>query len=309
VFSLQQFSHSEHAGVRVSLTERVALMRDWEALDPSMARTLVDARLQLHHAVQLATAVGISYLVPQPDDSHTNLEWLDGSGALASRRVNAPMPFRIAVRPGDLSLLILEADDTTSSELTLSDNTLLAAAQWVRKRISEHGAESARYTLSRHYNIPEHSVDAGAPFVLEPRARFEELSRWFADADLLLRALAAHTPGASEVRCWPHHFDIAAIITISDPTDGEAWSIGLGLEPGDEYYAEPYLYVTANPPPARPTLSLLSGGGRWHTHQWFGAVLLASDLPSDVRQQRSQAETFLSSAVAACRAARLTATP
>ena len=37
---------------------------------------LVDARLQLHWAVQLVSAVGEHYSRSAADDSHTNLEWL-----------------------------------------------------------------------------------------------------------------------------------------------------------------------------------------------------------------------------------------
>ena len=54
-------------------------------LDPA---GLVDARLQTHHAAQQVVALGISFLPAQPDDSHTNLEWLPGH-ALAGRIIPA----------------------------------------------------------------------------------------------------------------------------------------------------------------------------------------------------------------------------
>jgi hypothetical protein len=80
-------------------------------LDPQIATDLSDARRQLHHAVQLATAAGISYLPAAADDSHTNLEWLDVSGMLASNVIPSTKPFRVAVRAADLTLALLDIDD------------------------------------------------------------------------------------------------------------------------------------------------------------------------------------------------------
>ena len=59
-------------------------MTTWKPLDTSAGARLSDARRQLHHAAQLATAFGISYLPKKPDDSHTNLEWIESNSALAS---------------------------------------------------------------------------------------------------------------------------------------------------------------------------------------------------------------------------------
>src|SRR6186997_821985 len=80
-------------------------------LNPEIATDLSDARRQLHHAAQLATAAGISYLPAAADDSHTNLEWLDVSGMLASNVIPSTKPFRVAVRAADLTLALLDVDD------------------------------------------------------------------------------------------------------------------------------------------------------------------------------------------------------
>jgi hypothetical protein len=142
-------------------------------------------------------------------------------------------------------------------------------------------------------------VDTGRTFALEPRANFEELARWFADADLLLRDLESHTEGASAVRCWPHHFDIAMLVSVRADASGTR-TIGVGLEPGDEYYAEPYLYVNLFPAPERPELPSLAVG-RWHTSQWLGAVFPGSELTRDGLRQHAQLRDFAISAMDACR--------
>lgn len=275
--------------------------RRWDGLDPSRARRLVDARLQFHHAAQLATAAGISFLAAEADDSHTNLEWLAQRRALASRVIPARTPFRVAVRPGDLTLLALDADDRCIDEIALGGRTLVEAAEWVRVHVVRFGTDGARYTLRRHYVIPEHPVISGNPFDATARDDFSALADWFDDADLVLRALASQAADAGPVRCWPHHFDIATLITL-EPIDGErSRTIGAGLEPGDEYYAEPYFYVNLHPTPNASVLPALGGGGVWHTAGWTGAVLPATALTPDGTQQLAQVDEFLTSGTNACR--------
>ena len=79
-------------------------------------------------------------------------------------------------------------------------------------------------------------------------------------------------------------------------------SIGVGLEPGDKYYDEPYFYVNMNPQPSVPAAQSrpLSGEGSWHVNEWVGAVLPGSRL-GPVSSQRVQVGEFLDSAISAAR--------
>ena len=269
----------------------------WAPLAPARARALVDVRQQAHHAAQLATAAGISYLNAETDDSHTNLEWIADLHALASRRIPAREDFRIAVRIADLTLLILGAANEPRSELALHGETIAGAAEWIRERITASGADASRYTLDRHYIIPAHPVQSGAAFDASAHEDLGQLSAWFDDASLLLGDVAARNRGASEVRCWPHHFDIATLVTFDAYPSAPTRTIGIGLEPGDVYYAEPYYYVNYHPTPPVMASSPLAGGGRWHTHEWVGAVLRGSDLTPDASRQRAQIDAFITSAM------------
>jgi hypothetical protein len=264
-------------------------------LDPTMAASLADARQQAHHAAQLATAAGISYLPHQDDDSHTSLEWIPSHGALASHVVPGLNSFRVALRVSDLTLLVLDGGIVVRSSFPLDGRTIADAAAWIRAELTKLGADGRHYTLSRHYVIPPHPVGDGAPFDASDRERFEQLSRWFACAADELTTLRAST-GASEVRCWPHHFDIAVLIDA-----GASRSIGVGLEPGDGYYDEPYFYVNMHPqPPASALSARLDGNGSWHTREWIGAVLPGSRVIGG-DGQRAQIRAFLNSAVSVAR--------
>ncbi len=260
-----------------------------------MGAALHDARLQLHHAAQLATAAGISYLPPAPDDSHTNLEWIPAVSALASHVVPAPSAFRVAVRPRDLAVLLLDADSRELAMTPLHGLRLEQAADWIRKRVDRFGAEGKRFTLKRHYEIPSHAVEHGGRFDASHENHFEQLGIWYANAWGMLEELRAADTRAAAVRCWPHHFDLATLIDL-----GGGATIGVGLEPGDTYYDEPYFYVNRHPSPTATMLAKpLAGEGRWHRHEWTGAVLPASDVRAAAAEaQDSQVRAFLTSAVA-----------
>jgi len=113
------------------------------------------------------------------------------------------------------------------------------------------------------------------------------------------------------VLCWPHHFDIATLITldVDEPDPETARSINVGLSPGDESYDEPYFYVTPWPEPREPEKEVLAGGGLWHKEDFTAAVLPASRLPDlsptdpdrRAQEQAEQVYAYLRTSIAACR--------
>jgi hypothetical protein len=268
---------------------------EWRPLRIEKATSLVDARLQLHHAAQLATALGISYLPKKADDSHTNLQWIGGLSALVSNAVSGSNAVRIGVSAAPLALLVL-VNDSPRANLPLDGRTVAEAADWVREHLATLGLDAAKYTLAKHYTIPTHAVDGGAQFDTTDSEAFEQLAAWYSDGAMVLGELVAKMPHAAPVRCWPHHFDIATVIEVSPGK-----TINVGMEPGDVYYAQPYYYASAYPPPhgdlpRRP----LAGNGRWHTHEWVGAVLPGSEIQT--AHQHRQIEAFIDSAVRAASA-------
>ena len=274
-------------------------VKTWQPIRPEESIRLADARLQFHHAAQFATAAGISFLPHRSDDSHTNLEWVPALVGLFSRVIPATKKsFRIGVRPVKLALLLVTKDNEPIAEYKLHGRTILDATEWIRSQLKSLGADPLRYTLKRQYEILPHQVAIGESFDASAQSRFEELSKWFANGASILNSLVRETHDASEVRCWPHHFDMATLITVAPGR-----TIGVGLEPGDLYYDEPYFYVNMSPqPPATQAQSRpLWGNGRWHTREWIGAVLTGSRLGPAAAQERHVRE-FLDSAVSACRA-------
>lgn len=261
-------------------------------LDPA---SLADARLQAHHAAQLVVALGISFLPAQPDDSHTNLEWLPGR-ALAGRVIPAPTPFRGALRLDPLILLVLDESGAVLDEYRLAGRTVAQAFRWLREAVRAAGGAADQLTDRKHYTIPGHRVGEGSPFDAD-EAAIRELGLYYHGANFALTEVAAVRSNASEVRCWPHHFDIATLMTVAPGR-----TVGAGLSPGDGYYAEPYYYVTPYPYPKGPFPSLKAG--RWHTTDWVGAVLPASHLVlgTSAANQRATVQAYIDDAIAACEA-------
>lgn len=268
-------------------------IRAWRVVEPARETQLTDARLQLHHAAQLVASFGIAFVEHRADDSHTSMEWLPALDALASNPAGADRA-RLAVRPRDLTLLLL-ADGSAPRTFALHAKSVADAAEWVRRNVAADGLPADAYTLEKNYTIPPHHVGSGRMFDARAVADLAQLDHWFSNAAMLLEELVATTPNASPARCWPHHFDIATLLEIAPGK-----TVGAGLEPGDQYYGEPYWYCNLYPAPkAGVDLPPLDGGGIWHTREWTGAVLPASRMLAAT--QAEQCARFVQSAMDACR--------
>ncbi len=250
----------------------------WRRLGSPPPGDLLDARLQMHWAVQPLAAVG-HMLIPFVDDwSHTSMDWLVAQGLFTSQPLSDGR--RLALDPARMTLHVLAAGGQAGVALALHGRTLAAAMAWAAERLAPGR------TLARpDYDMPEHPVGTGARFECGEAGSqdgtdpFAELGRWYAGAAHLLTPAAAR-PEASPLRCWPHHFDLATLLRFDPPgADPEsARTVGLGLSPGDETFPEPYFYALPWPPPAGKPLPPLAGGGRWETEAWLGGVLPGSAL-------------------------------
>ena len=272
----------------------------WSRVGDPPPRTLVDARLQLHHAAQIIVSAAISYVAPRADDSHTALTWIGPAGALATESITAERDARIALRLEDLSLHVLDGGEEATAPFALPARTTREAYTWLTEAVGILGLDAARLTPRKHYTIPDHPVAGGAPFSTDIGSAVAELARYWSNAAAVLDQTARVTPGASAVRTWPHHFDIATLILLPESGTSGRRTIGVGQSPGDNSYAEPYWYVGPYPYPATTAFPPLAGSGHWHTEGWVGAALPASDFVA-AKDQQAQVAAFVESGIAACR--------
>jgi hypothetical protein len=271
--------------------------RSWQAVRPEESTRLSDVRQQCHHAAQFAAAAGFSLLDPQPHEAQVSLEWISSLSGLFSQVIPGHTLFRLGIIPGDLSLMVVTENDQPFAHYRLHGHGINEATAWIRSQISSLGADSSRYNLKLPYEMPPHAVTMGDDFDASDKVHFEELTRWLENGATTLISFARPIHEASDVRCWPEHFDLATSIQASPDR-----AIDVGLEPGDNYYDEPYFYITMSPQPnasqarSRP----LWGRGSWHTQGWVGAVLPGTKLGA-ASAQAEQVREFIDSAVSACR--------
>ncbi len=268
-------------------------MRDlsWTWLGSCDPELLSGARQASHHALQLLTHAARAYVPEQPDDSHTSLAWNSQWSAWEGTAIRAgERSFSLALRAQDLTLLFLNAAGELEAHLPLHGLTLAQARAWLEERFAGRGLDVAAYRRPLHFEIPAHAVSRGAAFDLAQPLPYAELSRYYANAALVLQAMVSREDGATPVRCWPHHFDIATLLPVPDSQA----TIGFGLSPGDASYDQPYFYISPWPYPDPAKLPALPPPACWHTTGWTGMVLhgaAITALSSADAQQRLVEET------------------
>lgn len=276
---------------------------DWTPLGQIAPTTLVGARTLAHAAVQWATRAARANLPPVSDDSHSSLIWDAHRGALCSQ----PLPARakaltLGVALADLRLMVL-LDGQPEKTLALDGQTDTAAGAWVDAQLVSAGlalASPVRLPYSIGLDRPPN-----APYeVRGEAAALEALARWYRVASATLEgvraALAVFSPGPAPARCWPHHFDIATLVPLEEGDPEHARTVGIGVSPGDEHYAQPYAYVSPGPPLSPTDLPSAPSPGHWHTQGFVGIVATGEAIVALPDRQAFQA--FLMEAFEVCRA-------
>ena len=269
----------------------------WKTLGAVPPDRLSEARLELHWAAQLLSAPGVSLLPAEKDFSHTNLAWDFELGVLSGRPVGSDS-LRAGLVFEGLELAVLDGERERSS-MRLAGHTLQQGLSWLGRELAGEGTD---LVLPAH-DMPSHRVGEAGVFSDADGPARTELGAWFANAFRLIREAVADEASASPVRCWPHHFDVASLITLDEGADAEeARSVGVGFSPGDGSYDQPYFYVTPWPYPETANLPPLAKGAEWHRSGWTGAVLTAERLLSvQPAEQEQTAREALGRAVAASR--------
>ncbi len=277
---------------------------DWIPVGTADPQQLAEARLRAHQAVQWLARGAYANLAPAPGDAHANLGWSGIYGALMTRSMAGEVALGLRLR--DLTLFV-EHDECSSVALLLDGTGNAEAGLWVAEELGRYGLAPGTFHDGLPYgeDLPARVTGIEGLYATDDVQRaLTELSSWFANADAVLRKIHAEnadlSPGPSEVRCWPHHFDIATLISLDDGDLEQARSIGVGMSPGDGSVDQPYFYVSPWPAPDAASLPPLPGIGRWNTEGFVGAVATRSEIAA-VADQGSAALEFLRSAVAACR--------
>ncbi|MEQ9423041.1 MAG: hypothetical protein RJQ09_01390 [Cyclobacteriaceae bacterium] len=251
----------------------------WKPLKIRDFESLNEAREQLHQASQIPAAVGRFYSEKVKDDHFANFTWNAELNLLQGHLVGQDFHVRAALRMEDLTLVLLNEVDVEIGTFPLDAKTQTQALIWLEEYFEAKGMETTGFQINRPYEIPKYPQQSGGKFELQNPELFAELAAYFHNTNHVVWQVIKNEANASEINCWPHHFDIASLLTLSDTGDPEtSISIGVGFSPGDEQYQEPYFYLTPWPYPDVAELPEGFGPGKWHTDGWVGAVLTATEM-------------------------------
>ena len=271
----------------------------WIKLNSFSIEEIAEARKQLHQAAQLPAIAGRCLNPKDSGDNFASLIWNKNNNWLTSQ-ILGESELRTALNVSEFELLVINKQNELVNSLNLNSKTYDDAFKWLTDKLSQRGFDPNRFSKKLPYRIPEYSTANGEPFKQENGAAFTELQNYYSNAAFVLENISNKEKDVSPVQCWPHHFDIAALITIeSNPNSEKSKSIGVGLSPGDESYSEPYFYISPWPYPENKDDLPKLNYGHWYKQGWFGGILTASEITStrSASKQLKIAENFIEAGI------------
>ncbi len=268
----------------------------WTTLGTIDPTSLESGRLSLHWATQVPAAAAARLLTHRDDYDHTNLGWDAATRALLSRPLGSEV--RAGLRPHDLHWIVVARGEVVAQR-SADGHTLSEGLAWLAAALTEVLGHDVQDIELLEHDMPEHPVGDGSAFDAQSdEGARAELERWIANAHMVLDRFARDHDDVSDVRLWPHHFDIATTLTLPEREDAdEDASVGVGFSFGDDSYAQPYAYVSPWPHPNVPGEDApVLVHGTWHTEGFFAAVLTGAELVQNTDGQRRRAEQFLAQA-------------
>jgi len=278
---------------------------NWTTATSVAPRDLAEATLQLHWATQFIASAGQTFAEPRDDDSHRAMIWDGDLRAFVGDPFAGVYPFRVAVRPEDLTLMLIDQTGSELGTLPLAGATRAQGYEWLSLGMATYLGSPPPAIEQPEYDMPEHAVGADARFSGGLETELRALTALYDGAATLLSELAESRADASSVLCWPHHFDIATLLTLERDEEGNATkTVGVGLAPMGGGYDEWYLYVSPWPWPASDRLPEVTGAGSWHTEGWTGVILTGEEAAALSGGARTDTvRTFLAGAIEAATSA------
>lgn len=229
---------------------------------------------QLHIAAQYLAAAGISYLEKKDDDSHSNLGWSIQEQELSTWALNEKGD-RLILNYTDFALRWASAQGVSNS-FPLKGKTHAEALKWIREQATTAGIRKP-YAYDFHYELPYPFPKDNNRFDEIDHAEIKQIAQLLDKAQLAFEAILSHPGFESDIRVWPHHFDLGAYLQL------EGIDIGFGLAIPDTAVNDFYYYVSGykgEDSVETKNFDALSLG-EWKTADWKAAVLKASGISTD----------------------------
>jgi hypothetical protein len=232
---------------------------------------LTAARLQLHYAIQPLASASAALCSTADEGSRGALLWDSAGRRMQTPWIPGETPLRITLEPVDLRCSLIDVAGRELASLDLARRRVGEAFDWLRAALDSLDRKGEEVVPLAHPSddFPFHTIALGDPFPSDGREERGLLASLYHRSAEALAAVLSDSNQEAPLRLWPHHFDLARLLSFSGGR-----SVGLGFSPGDRSYAEPYWYVAPWPTPAElPSLAV----GTWHTDGWTGEIQRLSD--------------------------------
>lgn len=236
---------------------------------------------QLHLASQYLAAFGINYIDPKPDDSHTNLDWEASNSRLISRANDQAIQLSLDYKTFSLSGL---KDGDVVDQLLLDGKTHSEVLGWINQFTASNQLEKPmKYEL--HYELPYPPISANYKFELTSTEELEQLADQLSRAKTGFEKFLASNNLISEIRVWPHHFDLGIYAQLANQL-----YLGGGLAIPDSMSDSLYYYTSGwkNGEAIDTSNFKELSEGKWMSPEWNGGLLASS-----VGQDHDQIVSFL----------------
>lgn len=224
--------------------------------------------IEIHKIIQYLASAANSFLPKKKDDSHINLKSLVDCGCLITRPLNSN---------GDVLAFNYEAFSIewwcSSGEkemFKLNHKTHQQIVKWITTVAFNNGITKP-YKRLMSYELPYQPLADMDVYYLEGHERLREIIHYRILAHLALEDTLQDFHPHSEIRVWPHHFNIASTYTLNK---NKHHIIRLGMAMPDYLSDTFYLYVKGYAKgEAIGTRNLRSmKHGSWN-HNYEGAIM------------------------------------
>ena len=241
----------------------------------------------LHRGAQYLSAAGSSFLEIRSDDSQASLDWNANHKRLESRSLNDDA-LRLAWDYPTSSLQWLKSGSTVSNFVVIG-RTHAEVCEWLTTS-SQESVPGRTYQKRPRYELPFNANDDHYRYVSPDADEVNAIIELMSESREVQAQFLDDAGLNTEVRVWPHHFDMGFYVEI-----GEGLFMGAGLAIPDSLEGDWYYYVSGwrdgNPVIASELPALITGA--WHKH-WNGATLKATGvIPETVLAFLQEARSVL----------------
>ncbi|MFY0688338.1 MAG: hypothetical protein JXQ90_14285 [Cyclobacteriaceae bacterium] len=247
---------------------------------------LSSLRVQYHQAIQNVAAVGRTFLAKSEDDQNAVLSWVPGLWRMAGKWVKANKTFRSSFSLDDCKVYLVDEKVNTIGSFDLAGQTYTQVMIWLEEQIGTLLLTHSELSMNLPYELSDEVFQKGEKFDKFDLQLSHDFGGLYHSPWIIFSELKNKYESSSDIRIWPHHFDIAMTITLKE-TGEEATNttLTLGMFPGDEHNVEPYFYVASWPHIQSEPKQKIVAGTKWVSDDWTGTVLPLSTLWQETNQK------------------------